>query len=43
MKEELKKFTTGSLYAEYVCAIESDLCKEWIKQIEIQLNIEKKE
>lgn len=37
MKEGLKQFPSGFIHAEYVCAIESNLCKQWLNAIESKI------
>lgn len=34
MEEGLRKFPSGLIYAKYVCAIESGLCKSWLQSVE---------
>jgi hypothetical protein len=39
MKEGLKQLSSGFIHAEHVCAIESNLCREWLDAIESNLYI----
>lgn len=38
MKEGLKQLSSGYTHAEHICAIESELCKTWLKGVEAELN-----
>lgn len=37
MKEGLKHLPSGFLHAQHVCAIESNLCRNWLNAIELKL------
>ncbi|MDR2539381.1 MAG: hypothetical protein LBC45_02025 [Chlamydiales bacterium] len=39
MKEGLKQLSSGFIHAAHVCAIESDLCKLWLNEVEKSFDV----